>query len=274
MNESVKVIGYSERGVINSLIYNILYSENNLEKIKIFLSLICLPNFKETEDNINISNFNSIDKVEILIEQSFSDFGDCDLIILVSKKINNKTIMQAIFIEAKVKTDSIKSWSIQKEYEEFCKFKEKKAEGETVYDSTLFSQLYSKMMLVELAKQNISEKECSGGFWAKRNKPRIIGSNEVVKEAFEKIKEYCSNDNSLFITIFPDNRENLVAFFSNNSNKWWPLCGNEKNCMSLFNYDYILRFGFIAWENIIEFCSQNNLTDAKNVFEFNKGQIC
>ena len=78
----------------------------------------------------------------------------------------------------------------------------------------------------------------------------------------------------MFITIFPDERENLIAFFDNNSNKWWPLCGNEKNCMSQFNYDYILRFGFIAWENIIEFCSQNNLTDAKNVFEFNKGQIC
>lgn len=120
----MKVIGYSERGLINSLIYNIFYSENNLEKIKRFLSLIFLPNFEETEDNTNILDFSSIDKAEILIEQSFSDFGDCDLIILLSK--NNATIKQAIFIEAKVKTDSIKSWSIQKEYREFCKFREKR----------------------------------------------------------------------------------------------------------------------------------------------------
>lgn len=138
-------------------------------------------------------------------------------------------------------------------------------------------------MLVELVKHNISEKkyisekECSGGFWVKRNKPRTIGDNEVVKKAFKKIKDYCNNDNSLFITIFPDKRKNLTTFFDNQLNKWWTLCSKSKkteNCKSRFNDKYIKRFGFIAWEDIIKFCSLNNLIDAKNVLEFNERQIC
>ena len=275
----MKVIGYSERGVINSLIYNIFYSKDNLKKVERFLSMVCLPNLEKTENNMRISDFSNVNKAEILIEQSFSDFGDCDLVILVEKNINSETVKQAIFVEAKVKTGSIKSWSIEKEHKEFVKFRKKKKAGvEKVYDSTLFSQLYSKIMLVESSKQNISEKICNGGFWGKRDKmgnprPRKIGENEVVKKAFEKIKEYCNNDNALFITIFPEKRKDLIVFFES-YNKWWPLCGDERDCPNRFDTDYIQRWGFIPLENIMEFCRQNDLTDAINIFEFNEGQIC
>jgi hypothetical protein len=268
---NMEVIGYSERGVINSLIYNIFYSENNLEKIKRFLSMICLPNLENIENNIIISDFSNINNAKILIEQSFSDFGDCDIVILVEKNINSETVKQAIFIEAKVKTDSIKSWSIEKEYKEFDKFREKKENGVKVYDSTLFSQLYSKIMLVESIKQGISEKTCNEGFWAKRGKPRKIGENKVVRKAFEKIKEYCENDDNLFITIFPDNIKNMIKFFENN-NQWWPLC-EKSHCIERFNSNYSQRCGFIPWESIMGFCRQNDLTDAINVLEFNEGQI-
>ena len=272
----MEVIGYSERGVINSFIYNIFYSENNLEKIKRFLSMICLPNLENIENNIIISDFSNINNAKILIEQSFSDFGDCDLVILVEKNINSETVKQVIFVEAKVKTATRKPWSIGDEFKKFAKFrKEKVAEGKKVYDSTLFFQLYSKVMLVELAKKghnNISEETYNGCFWAKRGKPRKIGENKVVRKAFEKIKEYCENDNTLFITIFPDKRKNLIKFFENN-NQWWPLCESERQCINRFNMDYIQRWGFIPWENIPEFCRQNNLTDAINVFNFNDGQI-
>ena len=274
---NMEVIGYSERGVINSLIYNIFYSENNLEKIERFLSLICLPNLENIENNIIISDFSNINKAKILIEQSFSDFGDCDLVILVEKTINSKPVKQAIFVEAKVKTGSTKPWSIEKEYEKFAEFrKEKVAEGKEVYDYTLFSQLYSKVILVELAKKGIiiSKEISKGCFWAKRDdKLRKIGENKVVRKAFEKIKEYCENDNTLFITISPDNIKNLINFFENKTTVWWPLCKIEEECKNRFSMDYIQRWGFIPWESIMEFCRQNDLTDAINVLEFNEGQI-
>ena len=275
---NMEVIGYSERGVINSLIYNIFYNENNLEKIKRFLSMICLPNLENIENNIIISDFSNINKARILIEQSFSDFGDCDIVILVEKTINSEPVKQAIFIEAKVKTDTTESWSICKEFKKFDKFRNKKvAEGKKVYDSTLFFQLYSKVMLVELAKKghnNISGVICNGGFLAKggnASSSRKIGSNKIVIKAFDEIIKY-SNDNALFITIFPDSRTNLMNFF-NDYNRWWPLCESERQCINSFDTDYIQRWGFIPWENIPEFCCQNHLTDALDVFDFNDGQI-
>ncbi len=56
-----------------------------------------------------------ISDVKIVIEPSFSDFGDADAVILV----NNQGVKQVIFIEAKVKTYQKHYWSILDEFEEF-----------------------------------------------------------------------------------------------------------------------------------------------------------
>ncbi|OFV68089.1 MAG: hypothetical protein SCAL_000729 [Candidatus Syntrophoarchaeum caldarius] len=50
-----------------------------------------------------------------MIEQSFSDFGDADAVILV----NNQGDKEAVFIEAKVKTSQKPYWSILEEFEDF-----------------------------------------------------------------------------------------------------------------------------------------------------------
>ncbi|MDD5689578.1 MAG: hypothetical protein PHQ76_04795, partial [Caldisericia bacterium] len=70
----MEIIGYSERGLINSLCYELKYSQNNLQLLNNLLSSVSFP-------YISGVNFN-IAEVKILIEQSFSDFGDADIVLL------------------------------------------------------------------------------------------------------------------------------------------------------------------------------------------------
>jgi len=123
----MEILGYSERGIINSLFYEMKFSKNNLKLLNDFFSLVSFPYRAVTFQ---------ISDVKILIEQSFSDFGDADAVILV----NNQGDKQAIFIEAKVKTSQGK-WSI---YDEFEKFKRgvPKSEPPKGFSSNLFVQLY------------------------------------------------------------------------------------------------------------------------------------
>ena len=71
----MEILGYSERGLINSLCYELRYSQDNLQLLNNFLSLV---SFAYRTVNFQIS------EAKILIEQSFSDFGDADLVLLVN----------------------------------------------------------------------------------------------------------------------------------------------------------------------------------------------
>ena len=73
----MEIIGYSERGMINSLSYELKFSENNLRLLNDFLSLVSFPYFRVPFQ---------ISDVKILIEPSFSDFGDADAVILVNNQ--------------------------------------------------------------------------------------------------------------------------------------------------------------------------------------------
>ncbi|RXG62551.1 hypothetical protein ES695_21510, partial [Candidatus Atribacteria bacterium 1244-E10-H5-B2] len=128
----MEILGYSERGLINSLCYELKYSPNNLQLLNNLLSFVSFP--------YQTVNF-QISEAKILIEQSFSDFGDADLVLLV----NNFKSKQVIFIEAKVKTCQRACWNI---LEEFEKFKEG-IEKDEVCSSNLFVQLYHKVRLVK-----------------------------------------------------------------------------------------------------------------------------
>jgi hypothetical protein len=123
----MEIFGYSERGIINSLLYEMKFSQNNLQLLNDFLPLVSFP--------YQIVNF-KISGAKILIEQSFSDFGDADAVLLLNNEGNN----QVNFIEAKVKTSQGK-WSI---YDEFEKFKSgvPKSEPPKGFSSNLFVQLY------------------------------------------------------------------------------------------------------------------------------------
>ncbi len=71
----MKITGYSERGVVNALFYELAYSGNALHLLEQFLSLVECPEFKKLRA--------ALTDAHVLIEQSLSDFGDADAILLL-----------------------------------------------------------------------------------------------------------------------------------------------------------------------------------------------
>lgn len=133
-----KVLRYSERGLINSFIYELKSSNNTKEILSNFLGRI-----KFTDKKTNIIKIKSY---SIMIEQSFSRFGDLDLLILIE---NEKGVKSSYFIEAKVKTYNSREWQIENQYIKFIDA----IENKKLLSSNLFTQLYLKQLLVDSYKE-------------------------------------------------------------------------------------------------------------------------
>lgn len=242
----MEIIGYSERGLLNSLFYEIRYSQNNLQLLTEFLSLVSIPYF-----NIHFQ----IRKAKILIEESFSDFGDADSVLLV----DNNGSKQSIFIEAKVKTFQRQSWSIEEEFRAF----KKGIKQNRVSSSNLFVQIYHKVRLIKalqtggtaLLKKGISFPECSSKVIRK------IGNNEVVLKAVEMLRQYCNE--AIFVALVPDDISKVKNFCQN----------------ILKNYDpgfqdwEVTNWGYLSWAEVEDFCRKYGLKETQKVFRFNEGQI-
>ena len=97
----VRVCGYSERGIFNALLYDIGFSADPLSTLGGLLSLICVPG--------RTLDFSSLEGAEVLVEQSLSDFGDADVILL----LHGAGWRRAVFIEGKVKPSQVGRWTIQ-----------------------------------------------------------------------------------------------------------------------------------------------------------------
>jgi hypothetical protein len=73
----MKILAYSERGLINSLFYEIMYSGNN--SIALLKNLLGKIIFRDKQNKVI-----DFSDATIMLEQSFSDFGDCDVVLLLS----------------------------------------------------------------------------------------------------------------------------------------------------------------------------------------------
>ncbi len=184
---------YSERGIMNALIFSIWEKKSEIDK---FLSL---SDLKQT------LNFDSIESYDLYPEYSLSDFGEADLIIIVN--YIDKNSKDVIFIEAKVKTYQLRRWKIETERQSF-KNAINKCEG----SSDIFYQFRLKNLLFN-GKESINEKTGKGVkdpyYCNKRRKIekdiRKIGKNEIVWKLFDKIK--CCN-NAYYLAIIPT-KENI-----------------------------------------------------------------
>ena len=90
----MQILGYSERGVINSFFYEMAYThkvafQDFLNLIQPMITGVEFPKFELKEDSYPT----------IIIEPSFSEFGDADAVILFEDKNIGNTVL---FIEAKV----------------------------------------------------------------------------------------------------------------------------------------------------------------------------
>lgn len=231
----MEILGYSERGMINSLMYNI---GEDKELLKSFIKLISLPESIDIED---------VDDFEIIIEQSLSQFGDADLIIIAHCNNNKKKVL---FFEAKVKTTQ-GNWIIGDQFAKYNVNNEKKGYYKG-YSSNLFYQLYLKKFLVDKYNCILKCKE----IYDRLDKRRSIGENKIVEKAVENI---CKGTSYYYIGIIPTMNDDIKDFL--NSNK-----------VSL-KKEYNDKLYFLSWKAIKDFCEKEKLQKVLKVFEYNDGQI-
>lgn len=266
----IKITGYSERGVINSFFYELKYfntdEKTRLNLLSEFISMIKFP-FSEPQ-NIRLNN---ISKAEILIEQSFSDFGDADVLILVDSGEDN----YAFFIEAKVKTYSRNEWLLADEYKEFLSSLQPAQQiirNKKNANSNLFTQLYFKQRLFnEIQRLSVLDNPYIEIPFNNFNKKiRKTGSNKVVKEAVKKVWEYRAN--GYFVCLIPNQNNHLDLLYP-------PFTDLEENS-PLATYGKLeglntKKWGQITWNKIYHFCSNPDyfFKETLRAFKWNNGQI-
>jgi hypothetical protein len=194
------IYGYSERGIFNSIIY---YLDANENLIGAFLEELGVVGFTKGRHTFTFLN-----------EQSFSDFGDNDLTIIIdSINPEKKTV---VFIEGKVKTFS-GNYLLKKEYNnlkeamEKNKTSEKRIDTFNGFSSNIFVQLYYKNLLQKVI--NSKDKKSTDfleidKIFKKRSRSgngelddRKIGINGVVVKACNKIK---GADSYYYVAIIPE----------------------------------------------------------------------
>jgi hypothetical protein len=193
-----------------------------------------------------------------LIEQSLSDFGDADAVLLLDSA-KSKT---AVFIEAKVKSSQAERWTLQGEFGDFEQGQH--TEGQ-LNSSNLFTQLYHKARFVAGLK--------SGGVAAleaglelplcSTKAVRKIGSNPIVLKAVRVIEPYC--EQVWYLALVPDTMSNVDVFFQRFVAAPQPA--------GFIGWD-APRWGGLAWEAVSEFCTTAGMKNTGEVLKFNAGQIC
>ena len=242
----MKVTGYSERGVLNSLLYEIAYASQAEHLLADLLATAHFPH----QGGLRLT----ISESEVLVEQSLSDFGDADAILLL-RTLNGP---MAVFVEAKVRPSQARPWLIDQEFEEFWKGTQGKVDS-----SNLFTQTYHKVRFTNALWRGMSEVEEGVPFPKSSSKSRRkIGNNPVVLKAAKKIAEYL--EDAYFLALVPEDAGPVSDFFE----RVLPLRKPE---------DYeewnTAWYGHLSWHEVKGFCTQHALTHTLDVLEFNCGQI-
>jgi hypothetical protein len=109
--------GYSERGMLNALFYDMRAGADDAERLarlQAFLSLCRFP-CRDQPYPLRDVRFGG---GRVRIEQTFSGFGDPDVLILLDEQ--GESIQgHSVFLEAKVKTAQRSVWSIREEWQRF-----------------------------------------------------------------------------------------------------------------------------------------------------------
>ncbi len=214
----MEIFGYSERGVMNALFYEMTFNEKAESEMKAFLKLAWT--LDDLEGSSGVKDWESFENFKLYMEFSLSDFGDPDLVIIANKRTEEgkKTERVVIFVEAKVSECS--NYSIMDAFKKYTENINKKEfiKGET---SNLFFQLKLKQRLFETrgyipdCEYEYVRKEKEEGtpfdkIQMTRNKGkevyRSIGNNPVVRKFVDEIKN-CQS--ALYIALVPELKEEL-----------------------------------------------------------------
>jgi hypothetical protein len=255
----MQLLGYSERGFINAFFYEVFRHPNPTGIIRAFFALAHWPLMNS---RLSVAEAVSVDT--ILIEQSFSDFGDADVLILAScphEKV-------AFFCEAK----RGKPWRVKKEWEQFkARFQASLPGGV----SNVFRQLYLKQRLAQsfvVGDDLGTGIEFDGVLRTTRgDHRRKIGKNKVVLKAVEMLKPYVGSAYYLILTPEPWRDEVTTLFQAVQSFSPPPMAsplGDSKPRA----WD-VSRWGIISLQDVVQLCKDRHLNHAVEVADFNEGQL-
>lgn len=178
----------------------------------------------------------------LVIEQSFSDFGDADVLLLLDGQPK-----RSVFIEAKVCCDT--AWTLGRELARFKKGSDsvKKA------FSNLFCQLYAKQRLIETLK--CGAVPADGVEFLEGFRRRKIGKNKVVLRAVDLLHPYVQA--STYVALVPDATgfDEAVSAFEAITGR---TCGG---------------WAVLSWAQVEEFCREHSLDQTLKAFEYNRSQI-
>ncbi len=250
----MQLLGYSERGFINAFFYGVFHHANPSEIIRGFLNLAHWPLLEARPSVIEAAMVDII-----MIEQSFSDFGDADVLVLVSTPQEKV----AFFCEAK----RGKAWKLKVEWDQFkARFQNALSGGE----SNIFRQLYLKQRMVQglFAGDDLDAGiEFDGVLRPTRGTGRRkIGKNKVVLNAVDKLKPYSSSAYYLILTPEPWRDQTTTLLQSVRT------FGPAPNDPKPRAWD-ISRWGIVSLEDMVQCCKDRNLDHAAAVAEFNDGQL-
>ena len=275
-NPKVDIIGYSERGIVSSFMYEMVMNENALNLFSGFLEKY----EPMREDEKPLKNDVKITDVKVLLEHSFSDFGDADVVLLLKTSAGSNL---CIFIEAKVSNGTGKK-SLSDHFEKFCKLDEKNREAarkktkkDYKFSSNLFTQMYHKNRLVKI----LLDKDCKKllekpGEVIEREFPssstktlRKIGSNDVVLKTLHEICCHINKDKDQvwYLALVSEGPCEEIPCKKIPFDK---VHDDYKKDKKGEHYWDVEHYGYIVWPTIEEFCKENGLQKTLGVFEHNR----
>jgi hypothetical protein len=242
----MKILGYSERGAVNALLYEIAYRADSVQLLERLLDRARFAG--------NVTCPRPIKDATVLVEQSLSDFGDADAILLLDGPVR-----AAVFVEAKVRNAQAASWTLADECTAF-----QAGLATQVSSSNLFTQLYHKVRFVDAALSEGQRALHAGARFSDASTKRLrrIGKNPVVLRAVEAIMPYLPN--ALYLGVVPDTRERVDSFLTG------PLSDLRPGAFECWDTS---RWGFMCWADIRAFCEAEGLRRSLAVLDFNREQI-
>jgi hypothetical protein len=226
---TINHLGYSERGMVNALCED-LSIHGDLAELTEFLSWCQFPNTRREAQ----PDFTGIQEATLIVEQSFADFGDLDLLIL----LNQGRQKQSVLIEAKVATDTASPRSIDDHWLGFLKY----LEGDKRRRSNLFVQIFRKMRLIKRLHDTDVPAHAIWGIPS-------LGANRVVRRAANRLSEYRENPWYVVCVPYPD--ELVSSFFSGTLARYDP----EPDILPEWSVE---RVGYLTWPTIHTKCLEQS----------------
>jgi hypothetical protein len=250
----MQLLGYSERGFINAFFYGVFHHATPSEIIRALLKLARWPLMASVPSIIEAATVDII-----MIEQSFSDFGDADVLILVSTPQEKV----AFFCEAK----RGKPWKLKTEWN---KFKTRFQNDDPGDESNVFRQLYHKQRMVQglAAGDDLDTGIQFDGVLrpARGTQRRKIGKNKVVLKAADKLKPYV--ESAYYLILAPEPWRDEIRAALQEVRDFGPPPNDPKPR----GWD-ISRWGIVSLRDMVQLCRDRHLEHAAAVADFNDGQL-